>query len=52
MLAACESILERSTRSGEIHMLVGRLVAHVRRVQACQRLDAEGVRAAGRGRAS
>ena len=32
----CESILERSTRSGEIHMLVGRLAAHVRRVQACQ----------------
>jgi len=43
VLAACESILERSTRSGEIHMLVGRLVAHVRRVQACQRLDADGV---------
>src|SRR5438093_1376731 len=42
---ACESILERSTRSGEIPMLVGRLVAHVRRVQACQRLDANGVRA-------
>jgi DNA polymerase-3 subunit delta len=45
VLSACESILERSTRSGEIPMLVGRLVAHVRRVQACQRLDAEGVRA-------
>ena len=45
VLGACESILERSTRSGEIPMLVGRLVAHVRRVQACQRLDAEGVRA-------
>jgi DNA polymerase III subunit delta len=44
VLAACETMLERSTRSGEIHMLVGRLVAHVRRVQACQRLDAEGVR--------
>jgi DNA polymerase-3 subunit delta len=44
VLAACERILEQSTRSGEIHMLVGRLVAHVRRVQACQRLDAEGVR--------
>ena len=43
VLAACETLLERSTRSGEIHMLVGRLVAHVRRVQACQRLDAEGV---------
>ena len=45
VLSACESILERSTRSGEIPMLVGRLVAHVRRVQACQRLDAEGIRA-------
>jgi len=45
VLSACESILERSTRSGEIPMLVGRLVAHVRRVQACQRLDANGVRA-------
>jgi DNA polymerase III delta subunit len=45
VLAACESILERSTRSGEILMLVGRLAAHVRRVQSCQRLDAEGIRA-------
>jgi DNA polymerase III delta subunit len=45
VLSACESIMERSTRSGEIPMLVGRLVAHVRRVQVCQRLDAEGVRA-------
>ncbi len=44
VLAACERILEQSTRSGEIHMLLGRLVAHVRRVQACQRLDADGVR--------
>jgi len=44
VLAACESILERSTRSGEVPMLVGRLVAHVRRVQACRRLEAEGVR--------
>jgi DNA polymerase III subunit delta len=44
VLAACESILERSSRSGEIPMLVGRLAAHVRRVQACQRLDAEGGR--------
>jgi DNA polymerase III subunit delta len=44
VLAACESIMERSTRSGEVPMLVGRLVAHVRRVQACQRLEAEGVR--------
>src|SRR4030095_8122576 len=42
VLAACETMLERSTRSGEIHMLVGRLVAHVRRVQACQRLQAPG----------
>lgn len=53
VLAACESILERSTRSGsgEILMLVGRLAAHLRRISACQRLDAEGVRprdAAGR----
>jgi DNA polymerase III subunit delta len=45
VLAATESILERSTRTGEVHMLVGRLVAHVRRVQACQRLDAEGATA-------
>ena len=44
VLAACETLLERSTRSGEVHMLVGRLAAHVRRVQACQRLEAEGVR--------
>jgi DNA polymerase III subunit delta len=44
VLAACESILERSTRSGEAHMLVGRLAAHVRRVQACQNLDLAGVR--------
>jgi DNA polymerase-3 subunit delta len=44
VLAACESILERSTRSGEVHMLVGRLAAHVRRVQACQNLDLAGVR--------
>jgi DNA polymerase-3 subunit delta len=45
VLAATESILERSSRTGEVHMLVGRLVAHVRRVQACQRLDAEGATA-------
>ncbi len=46
VLSACESILERSTpRSREVHALVGRLAAHVRRVQACQNLDAEGVRA-------
>jgi DNA polymerase-3 subunit delta len=44
VLSACESILERSSRSGEIHMLVGSLVGHVRRVQTAQRLDAEGVR--------
>jgi DNA polymerase-3 subunit delta len=45
VLSACESILERSTRSGEAHALVGRIAAHVRRVRACQALDAEGVRA-------
>ena len=39
VLGACESILERSTRSGEAYMLVGRLAAHVRRVQSCQNLD-------------
>ena len=44
VLGACESILERSTRSGEAHMLVGRLAAHVRRVQSCQNLDLAGVR--------
>ncbi len=44
VLAACESILERSTRSGEVHMLVGRLAAHVRRVQACQNFDLAGIR--------
>jgi DNA polymerase III subunit delta len=43
-LAACESIVERSTRSGEVHALVGRLAAHVRRVQACQNLDLAGAR--------
>jgi DNA polymerase-3 subunit delta len=42
-LSACESILERS-KSGEAHVLVGRLAAHVRRVRSCQALDAEGVR--------
>ena len=45
VLSSCESILERSTRSGEVLALVGRIAAHVRRVQACQNLDAEGVRA-------
>jgi DNA polymerase-3 subunit delta len=44
VLSACESILERSSRSGEVHMLVGRLAAHVRRVQSCQNLDLAGVR--------
>jgi DNA polymerase-3 subunit delta len=43
VLSACESILERSNRSGGIPMLVGSLVAHVRRVQTAHRLDAEGV---------
>lgn len=45
VLSACESILERSGRSRELPALVGRLAAHVRRVRACQVLDAEGVRA-------
>ena len=45
VLSACESILERSApRSREVHALVGRLAAHVRRVRTCQGLDAEGVR--------
>jgi len=44
VLGACESILERSARSGEAYMLVGRLAAHVRRVQSCQNLDLAGVR--------
>lgn len=45
VLAACESILERSApRSREVHALVGRVAAHVRRVRSCQSLDAEGVR--------
>ena len=44
VLGACESILERSTRSGEPYMLVGRRAAHVRRVQSCQNLDLAGVR--------
>jgi DNA polymerase III delta subunit len=43
VLASCESIIERSARSGEIHMLVGNLVAQVRRVQTARRLDEEGV---------
>jgi DNA polymerase-3 subunit delta len=47
VLSAVESILERSSRSGEVHMLVGRLAAHVRRVQACQNLDLAGVRPRG-----
>ncbi len=46
VLSACEALLERSTpRTREVHALVGRLAAHVRRVRACQQLDAEGVRA-------
>jgi DNA polymerase-3 subunit delta len=45
VLGACESILERSApRSREVHALVGRLAAHVRRVRSCQQLDADGVR--------
>jgi DNA polymerase-3 subunit delta len=44
VLAACESILERSSRSGEAHALVGRLAAHVRRVRSCQELDLAGIR--------
>jgi DNA polymerase III subunit delta len=45
VLNACESMLERSApRSREVHALVGRLAAHVRRVRACQELDAGGVR--------
>jgi DNA polymerase III subunit delta len=43
VLSACESFLERSNRSGGIPMLVGSLVAHVRRVQTAHRLDEEGV---------
>jgi DNA polymerase-3 subunit delta len=44
VLSAAEAILERSARAGEVHALVGRLAAHVRRVQACQDLDLAGVR--------
>lgn len=45
VLSACEAILERSgPRSREVHALVGRLAAHVRRVRACQELDAAGIR--------
>lgn len=50
VLTACEAILERSGPR-EVHALVGRIAAHVRRVATCQRLEAEGVRprdAAGR----
>ena len=42
VLSATESILERAPR--EVHALVGRLAAHVRRVQSCQTLDLAGVR--------
>jgi DNA polymerase-3 subunit delta len=46
VLSACESILERSTpRTREVHGLVGRLAVHIRRVRACQDLDAQGIRA-------
>jgi DNA polymerase III delta subunit len=46
VLSACEAILERSApRTREVHALVGRLAAHVRRVRACRELDAKGVRA-------
>jgi DNA polymerase-3 subunit delta len=45
VLSAAESLLERSpTRSRELPVLVGRVAAHVRRVRACQSLEAEGVR--------
>jgi DNA polymerase-3 subunit delta len=45
VLSSCEAILERSApRSREVHALVGRLAAHVRRVRACQELDGEGIR--------
>ena len=43
VLTACEAILERFG-SREVHALVGRVAAHVRRVATCQRLEAEGVR--------
>jgi DNA polymerase-3 subunit delta len=41
VLASAEALLRETT----VPALVGRLAAHVRRVQACKRLDAEGVRA-------
>src|SRR5581483_3901993 len=44
VLSACESALERSSRSRELPALVGRIAAHVRRVRACRALDEEGVR--------
>ena len=44
VLSAAEAIVERSARAGEVHALVGRLAAHVRRVQSCQNLDLAGVR--------
>ncbi len=45
VLAACETALERSMpRTRELPALVGRIAAHVRRVRACQELDAEGTR--------
>jgi DNA polymerase III subunit delta len=45
VLSAAESLLERApTRSRELPVLVGRVAAHVRRVRACQALEAEGIR--------
>jgi DNA polymerase-3 subunit delta len=45
VLSAAESLLERSpSRSRELPGLVGRIAAHVRRVRACQALEAEGIR--------
>ena len=46
VLAACESLLDRSERSrrDELARITGALGAHVTRVRACQALAAEGVR--------
>jgi DNA polymerase-3 subunit delta len=46
VLAACESLLDRSERSrrDELARITGALAAHVTRVRACQALTAEGVR--------
>ncbi|HZT54020.1 MAG TPA: DNA polymerase III subunit delta [Gaiellaceae bacterium] len=45
VLAACEAVLERGDGRGRASLaaLVGRLYAHVARVQACRALDEEGV---------